>query len=131
MRVTREIGFFSLLLLAALLVQNASATLPPMLPTSSYADGAWQGFRIYDEDLGGGDFLRGRVDFAVYDTENLLFPDESAWVGGLDILYKSVVFVPMNIVTKKRAHPGICEHSETLHIMLEVLLPLLFIVDIF
>jgi hypothetical protein len=68
MRVTREIGFFSLLVLAALFVQNASATLPPMLPTSSYADGAWQGFRLYDESLGGGDFLRGRIDFAVYDT---------------------------------------------------------------
>jgi len=56
-----------------------------MLPTSSFADGAWQGEEFYDEDLGGGDFLRGRVDFAVYDSENLLFPDESVWVGGLDI----------------------------------------------
>ena len=68
MRVTREIGFFSLLVLITLFVQNASATLAQMLPTSSYADGAWQGEDFYDEDLGGGGFLRGRVDFAVYDT---------------------------------------------------------------
>ena len=85
MRATREIGFFSLLLTAALFVQNAGAALPAMLPTSSFADGAWQGEEFYDEDLGDGDFLRGRVDFAVYDSENLLFPDESAWVGGVDI----------------------------------------------
>lgn len=65
MRVIRKFGFFSLLIVATLLVQNASATI---LPISSYEDGHWQGSRFYDIEVVNGSFLRGRIDFAVYDT---------------------------------------------------------------
>jgi hypothetical protein len=65
MRVIRKFGFFSLLIVATLLVQNASATI---LPISSYADGHWQGSRFYNIEVVSGSFLRGRIDFAVYDT---------------------------------------------------------------
>ena len=79
MRVTREIGFFSLLVIATLLVQNASATLLS-LPDSSYAEaeGNWQGYRIYEED----DFYV-RVEFTVYDTDNLKPGDEEDLVTAL------------------------------------------------
>jgi len=81
MRATRKIRFFSLLVIATLLVQNASATLLS-LPDSSYAEaeGNWQGYRIYEED----DFYV-RIDFTVYDTQNLLFPEETAFAEELDI----------------------------------------------
>ena len=54
----------SLLVVATLLVQSASATL---LPISSYEDGYWQGSRYYDVPVDDS-YLRGRIDFAVYDT---------------------------------------------------------------
>lgn len=65
MGIKRKIIIFGLLLVATALVQNASATL---LPSSSYADGHWQGSRFYDVEVISGSFLRGRIDFAVYDT---------------------------------------------------------------
>jgi len=61
----RRIGFFSLLVAAILFVQNSSAT---MLPVSSYADGYWQGSRFYEIEVVDDVFLRGRIDFDVYDT---------------------------------------------------------------
>jgi hypothetical protein len=78
MRVIRKIGFFSLLVVATLFIQNASAALT-YLPNSSYAVDTWEGFRYYNEDLGGGNYLRGRIDFTVYDTDNLL------WAGEMDL----------------------------------------------
>lgn len=65
MGIKRKIIIFALLLVATAIVQNASATL---LPSSTYAGGHWQGSRLYDIDVIGGGFLRGRIDFAVYDT---------------------------------------------------------------
>jgi len=80
MKMIRKFGLLSLLLVAILFAHNASATL--YLPDSSYAGGAWQGFRYYDEDLGDGDYLRGRIDFAVYDTDT--YPDEFVGNGGFE-----------------------------------------------
>ena len=54
----RKTGFLSLSVVTLLLVQNASATLTG-LPESSY----YQGSTLYTND-----FLRGRIDYAVYDT---------------------------------------------------------------
>lgn len=62
MRVIRKICFLSLLVVATLSIQNVSAVL-----TSSYHDG----FVRYDE---GG--LRGRIDYAVYDTLHPEYGDE-------------------------------------------------------
>ncbi len=59
-----KIRLLSLLVVATLLVQSASATL---LPISSYEDGYWQGSRYYDIAVDDS-YLRGRIDFAVYDT---------------------------------------------------------------
>ncbi len=82
MMVMRKFSFLGLAFVTSLLfVQNASAAI---LPVSSYADGRWQGSRFYYEDVVGGGYLSGRIDFAVYDTVNLLYQDESTWVGGLD-----------------------------------------------
>ena len=76
MRVTREIGFFSLLVLAALFVQNASAAL---LPFSTFGDReGWQGSRSYEIDLVGDRVLSGDVAFTVYDTTDLVLPGETA-----------------------------------------------------
>jgi len=85
MKMIIKIWFFSLLVVAALFVQNASAVLMEYLPESSYAGDTWQGYKYYDEDLGDSSYLRGRIDFAVYDTGNLQFPDEADWVSGLAV----------------------------------------------
>jgi hypothetical protein len=58
-KVMKKLGCLALLFVATLFAQNASATLEPMLE-SSYHDG----FVFYYEDN-----LRGRIDFAVYDTD--------------------------------------------------------------
>ena len=65
MRVIRKIGFFSLLIVATFLVQNASALI--VLPDSTYADliGSWQGGRTYTEDN-----FNVLVEFAVYEVGN-------------------------------------------------------------
>jgi len=83
MRMIRKIGLLSLLAVATLFVRNASATLEPLLPESSYSNGDWQGFRFYDEEIEPGVFLRGRVDFALYDTDNLQYQGEIDWLDGL------------------------------------------------
>lgn len=84
MWMIRKITLFSLLIVAALFVQNASAVLTEtlILPLSSYAEAedTWQGFSIFDE----GDF-DVLVEFAVYDTELLLRPDEIALAEELDM----------------------------------------------
>jgi len=77
MRVIRKIALFSLLVIATLFVQNAGAVT---LPISSYADGDWQGSSLFDEE----DFYV-RVDFAVYDTENLLPGAETTFAEELDL----------------------------------------------
>jgi len=80
MRATREIGFFSLLVLVTLFVQNASATLLS-LPDSSYAEAEnnWQGSRIYTTE----DDFYVLVEFTVYDTDNLKPGDEEDLVTAL------------------------------------------------
>jgi hypothetical protein len=84
MRIIRRIVLFAFLVALMVFVQTASATLEPMMPTSSYGDGHWQGFEFYDKQLDDGSFLRGRIDFAVYDTFNMN-TEESEWVSGLDL----------------------------------------------
>ena len=67
----KRVLFLSSLLVATLLSQNAGATLMPMLPESSH----YQGFVWYNEEVepgpetGPGYTVRGRIDFAVYDTQ--------------------------------------------------------------
>jgi hypothetical protein len=63
MMVTRKFVFISLLAVAALLVQNASATLIGSLPDTSYLDGQWYGSLIYEDE--GFNVL---IEYAVYDT---------------------------------------------------------------
>jgi len=76
MRVTREIGFFSLLVLVTLFVQNASAAI---LPFSTFGDReGWQGSRPYEIPSVGDRVLSGDVAFTVYDTTNLVLPGETA-----------------------------------------------------
>jgi len=74
MRVMRRLKLLSLLAVAILFVQNASATLEPILPESSYHEG----FVFYGDEPDYEGHLKGRIDFAVYDTDNLLLPDETA-----------------------------------------------------
>ena len=66
MKLIKKTCFLAVLLVAVLLVQNASALI--YLPDSTYAEsvGNWQGFRIHEENGFG-----VRIDFAVYDTENV------------------------------------------------------------
>ncbi|MHC5059627.1 MAG: hypothetical protein ACYTFK_00880 [Planctomycetota bacterium] len=64
----KRVFFLSLLLVVIFFVPDASATLGRMLPESTH----YQGFTWYNQDWenGLGDItkLRGRIDFAVYDT---------------------------------------------------------------
>lgn len=76
MKVTRKIGLLSLLLVAALFVQDASASLLPF-STSGDAEG-WQGSRSYSYNVVGYGIVSGRVYFTVYDTENLVLEGEIA-----------------------------------------------------
>jgi hypothetical protein len=69
MKKSKVTGLISMLIGAVLLVSNSAATLVDILPESSHYDGSV----FYDQPSGDG-FLRGRIDFAVYDTE--LYPDE-------------------------------------------------------
>jgi hypothetical protein len=68
-------SLFTVFLLAVCLATAASATPTELLPESSY----YEGRLFYDEVVDDG-FLRGRIDFAVYDTE--LFPDEFVGTDG-------------------------------------------------
>jgi hypothetical protein len=84
-KILRKIIFICFLTVVAF-SQNASAVLTEYLPESSYGDGQWQGFKYYDEgQQNGGGFLRGRIDFAVYDQQNLELDDEIALVEELDL----------------------------------------------
>jgi hypothetical protein len=67
----KEIRFFSLLLVVALFVQNAAATL--YLPYSSY----YQGRSYFDDSTTN---IKGYVEFAVYDTEGV-YGNEWEWGG--------------------------------------------------
>ena len=66
--LVKKVLFLSSLLSAILFAQDAKATLVRMLPESSH----YQGFTYYDEEWPDGfdgiEMLRGRIDFAVYDT---------------------------------------------------------------
>jgi len=78
MGVMNKTCFLVLLVFMTLFIQNAGAAPTLILPESSYMDGAWQGYTIYDKD--GFNVL---VDFAVYDSGDLKLPGESAFVSGL------------------------------------------------
>jgi hypothetical protein len=84
MKVNRKnCTLFSFVLLLFLCL-NASATF--ILPVSSYAEaeGAWQGSSLYEEDN-----FSVLVEFAVYDSDNLQYTDETSLVDefGLDGQY--------------------------------------------
>lgn len=63
MRVIRKIGFLVLLLVAILLVQNASATSLADIHSTHY-----EGRSYYSYAPEEGDKMSGHIDFAVYDT---------------------------------------------------------------
>lgn len=69
MKRTRKILFCGLLIVATLFARTASATLTDILPESSHYEG-----KTYYNILTDDGFLRGRIDFAVYDTET--YPNE-------------------------------------------------------
>ncbi|MHC4499810.1 MAG: PEP-CTERM sorting domain-containing protein [Planctomycetota bacterium] len=69
--VMKKPGFSVLLLVLTLFARNAGATLAPMLESSFH-----EGYVFYDEAG-----LRGRIDFAVYDTEHAEYGDEYLDVG--------------------------------------------------
>ncbi|MHC4755642.1 MAG: PEP-CTERM sorting domain-containing protein [Planctomycetota bacterium] len=73
MRVLK-INILFLLLLLAVCVQNSSATMVDILPESSHYDGS----TYYNIMTDSGGYLKGRIDFAVYDTDNLVLADEIA-----------------------------------------------------
>ena len=78
MRMMKRIVFLTVLIMAVLFVQSASASLIH-LPDSTYGEeNGWQGNRIYNEN--GFNVL---VEFNVYDTE--LYPDEFSWVGDVEM----------------------------------------------
>jgi hypothetical protein len=71
MKVTKAIGVLSLLIIAAMLVQDAAA-----LPASSYVDGngkSWQGYKSYTQD--GYDVV---LEWAVYNIA------ANPWAGSVD-----------------------------------------------
>ncbi len=76
----KRVLFLSSLLGATLFAQDVGATLVRMLPESSH----YQGHTFYDEEWPDGfdgiNLLRGRIDFAVYDT--LVYPNEFIGDGG-------------------------------------------------
>ncbi len=78
----RRFGFLMLLLVVVSFAQNAPAAL---LPVSSYEDGRWQGTKFYYEETSNDGFLSGTVNFAVYDTRNLLFASETDFANDLDM----------------------------------------------
>ncbi len=82
MRAIKKSSFLSLLFFAALFVQDASAAV--MLPESSYAPDQWQGSVFYNQAWGD-KFLQGRIDFAVYDTDNLYLSGETAFTDQLSL----------------------------------------------
>ncbi len=75
MRVIRKIVFLALLLIAVLFVQTASATIEPILKSSYY-----EGYVFYGTEPDDG-YLKGRIDFAVYDTWDPVYGNEYIDVG--------------------------------------------------
>ena len=71
-----------MLLVVPFAAHPASATLPRQIPESSH----YQGFTFYDEEVddgsGGTIQMRGRIDFAVYDTET--YSDEFIGADGFE-----------------------------------------------
>jgi len=59
--------------------------MAPMMPDSSYQDGKWRGLKFFNEQADTGGTLFGRVDFGVYDTQNLQLQDEIDWVDSLNL----------------------------------------------
>ncbi len=82
MRVTRKLGLLSLLVIATLFIQNASATLH--LPVSSYAEveGNWQGDQLYTDTEND---LEVRVEFAVYHTFTMTYDEGIAFINELGL----------------------------------------------
>ncbi len=77
MRMMKTIRLLFFLLVTALSLQKASATL--ILPESHYENGDWQGTSYYQED--GFDL---RIDFAVYDIDPVEgYPGDFTWAGEL------------------------------------------------
>jgi hypothetical protein len=87
MGVINKTCFLVSLVVMTLFIQNAGAGTTLILPDSSYMDGAWQGYTIYDE--GGFNVL---VDFAVYDSENLELPGETAFVNELGAMSGQYIY---------------------------------------
>jgi hypothetical protein len=86
MGMKRHICILGLLLSLTIFVQASSAALTTMLPESSYADGNWQGYKLFGMEVEEGEFLYGRVEFAVYDTLNLdPGGEEKDWVENLGL----------------------------------------------
>ena len=82
MRVVRKTGILILLAAAVFSVQEAWA-VPTYLPESTYDGGKWYGYRYYYEEPVSGFYLRGRIDFSVYDISSMS-GEESDWVDELE-----------------------------------------------
>jgi len=78
--MAKKIIFLGLFAAAILCVNVAEATFSRVLPSSTH----YQGFVYYNETvdhpLGGTVTLRGRIDFAVYNRDNLQNGEETAFV---------------------------------------------------
>jgi len=106
MKRTGKILVCGLLIVATLFARTASATY--YLPDSSYEGGAWQGNSIYEEN--GFNVL---VDFAVYDTGNLQFADETALAEQLNLagqyIYAYQIFNHWGDIYEEIAYFGILD----------------------
>jgi len=80
MRVLK-INILFLLLLLAFCVETSLATMVDILPESSH----YEGSTYYNIMTGGGGYLAGRIDFAVYDTANLVHAEETALCQALNM----------------------------------------------
>ena len=69
MKLAGKYSIFMALVLMVFVAQNAVATLEYMLPESTHYSGS-----TYHDILTDDGYLRGRIDFAVYDTQ--MYPDE-------------------------------------------------------
>jgi len=80
MKVMQESPIFASLFLVAFCTVGAFASLTELLPESFH----YEGSTFYDIVTDDG-FLRGRIDFAVYDTDNLLLPGETDFADALGL----------------------------------------------
>ncbi len=85
-KIITKAGWLSFLILLTFFVQNVSAVpTDVLLPDSSYAEGDWQGSTFFEEVWNDG-WLRGRIDFAVYDTSIMqLGSEEKTLADNLDL----------------------------------------------